>query len=51
MGWGYTLLGYRPEVISFSAHLKVELVKSREIFIFFALFNPFVPTDRHQLWV
>ena len=36
MGRGYTLLGYHPEVISrsFSAYLKVKLVKPREIFIF-----------------
>ena len=51
MGWGYDLLGYHPEVISrsCSAHLKVKLVKPREIFIF-SLFNLFIPTDRHQLW-
>ena len=50
MGWGYALLGYHPDVISrsFSAHLKVKLVKPREILIS-ALFNPFVPTNQHQL--
>ena len=36
MGWGYALLGYHSEVLSrsFSAHLKVKLVKPREIVIF-----------------
>ena len=33
MGWGYALLWYHPEVKarSFSAHLKVKLVKPKEI--------------------
>ena len=37
MGWGYALLGYHPEVISrsFSAHLMVKLVKSRDFFSHF----------------